>query len=274
MKKKALSLFSIILISLSIISISAIDLEVESKPISSSYLIELDEPAIFDLTIKNLGNKDTFKLYSLVGINITHNPLTIDHKETSKVRIYLTPQDSLKDKKQSYAFEYKIKDSNDNIQTETLTLNIVNLESSFSIKADPIGPHAERIFLELENNIMRDFENVEFKISSKFFEHEEEISLKANEKKFIEIKIDPKKIKTFNAGTYIINAQIRLKDNIANIESQIKFLETEGIETWETSEGIIIQRDEIIKKNTGNIKKLVKITIEKSLLSSIFTTKF
>ena len=74
MKKKALSLFSIILISLSIISISAIDLEVESKPISSSYLIELDEPAIFDLTIKNLGNKDTFKLYSLVGINITHNP--------------------------------------------------------------------------------------------------------------------------------------------------------------------------------------------------------
>ena len=149
----------------------------------------------------------------------------------------------------------------------------MNLESSFSIKADPIGPHAERIFLELENNIMRDFENVEFKISSKFFEHEEEISLKANEKKFIEIKIDPKKIKTFNAGTYIINAQIRLKDNIANIESQIKFLETEGIETWETSEGIIIQRDEIIKKNTGNIKKLVKITIEKSLLSSIFTTK-
>ena len=273
MKKKALSLFSIILISLSIISISAIDLEVESKPISSSYLIELDEPAIFDLTIKNLGNKDTFKLYSLVGINITHNPLTIDHKETSKVRIYLTPQDSLKDKKQSYAFEYKIKDSNEDIQTETLTLNIVNLESSFSIKADPIGPHAERIFLELENNIMRDFENVEFKISSKFFEHEEEISLKANEKKFIEIKIDPKKIKTFNAGTYIINAQIRLKDNIANIESQIKFLETEGIETWETSEGIIIQRDEIIKKNTGNIKKLVKITIEKSLLSSIFTTK-
>lgn len=273
MKKKALLLFSIILISLSIITISAINLEVKSEPISNSFLVELDEPAIFDLTIKNLEEKDTFKLYSLVGINITHNPIILANEETKKVRIYVTPQDSLKNKLQSYVFEYKIKDSNNDIQSETLTLNIVDLESSFSIKAEPIGPNTERIILDIKNNIMKNFKNVEFKISSKFFEHEEKISLKANEKKFIEIMIDQEKIKTLNAGNYIINTQIRLKDNIANIESQIKFLETEGIETSETKEGIIIQRSEIIKKNTGNVKKLVKITMEKNLLAYIFTTK-
>ncbi len=273
MKKKALLLFSIILISLSIITISAINLEVKSEPISNSFLVELDEPAIFDLTIKNLEEKDTFKLYSLVGINITCNPIILDNEETKKVRIYVTPQDSLKNRLQSYVFEYKIKDSNNDIQSEILTLNIVDLESSFSIKADPIGPNTERIILDIKNNIMKDFRNVEFKISSKFFEHEEKISLKANEKKFIEIMIDEEKIKTLNAGNYIINTQIRLKDNIANIESQIKFLETEGIETSETKEGIIIQRSEIIKKNTGNVKKLVRITMEKNLLAYIFTTK-
>ena len=273
MKKKALLLFSIILISLSIITISAINLEVKSEPISNSFLVELDEPAIFDLTIKNLEEKDTFKLYSLVGINITYNPIILDNEETKKVRIYVTPQDSLKNKLQSYVFEYKIKDSNNDIQSETLTLNIVDLESSFSIKAEPIGPNTERIILDIKNNIMKNFKNVEFKISSKFFEHEEKISLKANEKKFIEIMIDQEKIKTLNAGNYIINTQIRLKDNIANIESQIKFLETEGIETSETKEGIIIQRSEIIKKNTGNVKKLVKITMEKNLLAYIFTTR-
>ena len=273
MKKKALSLFSIILISLSIITISAINLEVKSEPISNSFLVELDEHAIFDLTIKNLEEKDTFRLYSLVGINITHNPIILANEETKKVRIYVTPQDSLKNKLQSYVFEYKIKDSNNDIQSETLTLNIVDLESSFSIKAEPIGPNTERIILDIKNNIMKNFKNVEFKISSKFFEHEEKISLKANEKKFIEIMIDQEKIKTLNAGNYIINTQIRLKDNIANIESQIKFLETEGIETSETKEGIIIQRSEIIKKNTGNVKKLVKITMEKNLLAYIFTTR-
>ena len=273
MKKKALLLFSIILISLSIITISAINLEVKSEPISNSFLVELDEPAIFDLTIKNLEEKDTFRLYSLVGINITHNPIILANEETKKVRIYVTPQDSLKNKLQSYVFEYKIKDSNNDIQSETLTLNIVDLESSFSIKAEPISPNTERIILDIKNNIMKNFKNVEFKISSKFFEHEEKISLKANEKKFIEIMIDQEKIKTLNAGNYIINTQIRLKDNIANIESQIKFLETEGIETSETKEGIIIQRSEIIKKNTGNVKKLVKITMEKNLLAYIFTTR-
>ena len=273
MKKKALLLFLIILISLSIITISAINLEVKSEPISNSFLVELDEPAIFDLTIKNLEKKDTFKIYSLVGINITHNPIILANEETKKVRIYITPQDSLKNKLQSYVFEYKIKDSNNDIQSETLTLNIVDLESSFSIKAEPIDPNTKKIILDIKNNIMKNFKNVEFKISSKFFEHEEKISLKANEKKFIEIMIDQEKIKTLNAGNYIINTQIRLKDNIANIESQIKFLETEGIETSETKEGIIIQRSEIIKKNTGNVKKLVKITMEKNLLAYIFTTR-
>jgi len=273
MKKKALLLFSIILISLSIITISAINLEVKSEPISNSFLVELDEPAIFDLTIKNLEKKDTFKIYSLVGINITHNPIILANEETKKVRIYVTPQDSLKNKLQSYVFEYKIKDSNNDIQSETLTLNIVDLESSFSIKAEPIDPNTKKIILDIKNNIMKNFKNVEFKISSKFFEHEEKISLKANEKKFIEIMIDQEKIKTLNAGNYIMNTQIRLKDHIANIESQIKFLETEGIETSETKEGIIIQRSEIIKKNTGNVKKLVKITMEKNLLAYIFTTR-
>lgn len=273
MKKKALLLFLIILISLSIITISAINLEVKSEPISNSFLVELDEPAIFDLTIKNLEKKDTFKIYSLVGINITHNPIILANEETKKVRIYVTPQDSLKNKLQSYVFEYKIKDSNNDIQSETLTLNIVDLESSFSIKAEPIGPNTKKIILDIKNNIMKNFKNVEFKISSKFFEHEEKISLKANEKKFIEIMIDQEKIKTLNAGNYIMNTQIRLKDHIANIESQIKFLETEGIETSETKEGIIIQRSEIIKKNTGNVKKLVKITMEKNLLAYIFTTR-
>ena len=144
MKKKALSLFSIILISLSIITISAINLEVKSEPISNSFLVELDEPEIFDLTIKNLGEKDTFRLYSLVGINITHNPIILANEETKKVRIYVTPQDSLKNKLQSYVFEYKIKDSNNDIQSETLTLNIVDLESSFSIKAEPIDPNTKK----------------------------------------------------------------------------------------------------------------------------------
>ena len=267
-------IFSVLVLTvlLSTISVLAINLEVESTPISNSYLIETEDQAIFDLSIKNLEEDSMFEVYSLVGVNITHTPFNIGKDETEHVRIYLTPQDHLTKEPQSYIFEYKIRDSNNKIQAETLTLNIVDLESTFSIEADNISPKAERLILDIKNNLMKDFRNVEFKITSKFFEHEETISFNREERKFIELGIDQEKLKTLDAGNYILNAQVRLEDNIANIESQIKFLETEGIETTENSEGTIIQRSETIKKNTGNIKKLVKITEEKNLLAYIFTT--
>jgi len=270
MKKKALSLLAIVVL-LSTISILAIDLEIRSEAISDNFIIELDDPGAFELTIKNLGEADTFEIYSLVGINITHAPFSLDSEETKKIRIYLTPQDAQK-KEQSYIFEYKVKDSNNEIQTDSLTLNILKLESIFSIKTDPINPKSEIITLDIKNNVMRNFKNVKFKISSLFFEDEKTVSFNSNEKKFIEIKLDTKKLKSSNAGNYLINSQIEFNNIIANIESQIKFLEIEGLETIETEEGTIIQRKETIKKNTGNIKKLVTIKEEKNFLAYLFTT--
>ncbi len=271
MKKKALSLL-VLTVLLSTISVLAINLEVEAEPISNSYLIETGEEAVFDLTIKNLEDEGTFEIYSLVGVDITHVPFNIGLGQTKKIRIYLTPQDHLKSEPQSYIFEYKIKNSNNEIHSETLTLHIVDLESSFSIKADPLDPKSETVTLDIKNNVMKDFKNVNFKISSKLFNHEETLTFKENEKKFLEITLDKEKIKTLDAGNYILNTQVSLNNDIANIESQIKFLETEGVDTTESNEGTIIQRSETIKKNTGNVKKLVKITEEKNLLAYIFTT--
>jgi len=271
---KLYSIFSIIVLTvlLSTISVLAINLEIDSEAISNSYLIETDDNAIFDLTIKNLEDKDTFEIYSLVGVDITHTPFSINKDQTRKIRIYLTLQDHLKSEPQSYIFQYKIKNSKGELQSDTLTLNIVNLESSFSIKSDSISPKAETINLDIKNNLMKEFKNIDLKITSKFFEHNEVLSFKSSERKSIEVKIDQEKLKKLDAGNYIINSQIRLNNDIANIESQVKFLETEGIETTENKEGIIIQRSETVKKNTGNVKKIVKISEEKSLLAYIFTT--
>src|SRR3989344_5760782 len=75
---------------------SAIDLQVSSRQISNSVITDLNEPAIFDLTITNNGDSDSFQIYSLVGINITPSePFTIASRETKSVRIYLTPQEGL-----------------------------------------------------------------------------------------------------------------------------------------------------------------------------------
>ncbi len=266
-----LILFAILI---NIASIQAINLDITSKPISNSFIIELNEPAIFDLTIRNLEKDESFEIYSLVGIDITpKEPFEIKSGETRTIRIKLMPQESLKVKRESsFTFEYKIKNSKNEIQKETLSINIVNLGSSLSIIPESIHPNSEKILITVKNNLFFNFKKIDIKITSAFFEYEQAISLKPKEKKELIVQIDKEKLKKLNAGNYLVNSQITVKGKTDSTESQIKFLEKEGIETSESEEGFLIQRTEIIKKNTGNIRKKIKITVSKNILSYLFTT--
>ena len=90
--------------------------------------------------------------------------------------------------------------------------------------------------------------------------------------KQFELLIDSEKLKTYVAGPYLLNSQIIVQDTTTNIESIIKFLEQEGIDTAETKEGFLIKRAEITKTNVGNIIKTAEISAEKNILSYLFTT--
>jgi len=271
MKKLGILILFIILINIH--AISAINLDVSSKPISNTFIIELNEPAVFELTIRNLGDQDSFEIYSLVGINIEHSPIFLSTGQTKKVNIELTPQESLKVKRNApFSFEYKIKNSKNEIQKQTISINILSLESVFSIISDPIHPKSEKITLSIKNNIIFDFPKINIKTTSAFFEHQANLSLSSKEKKEFTIEIDGEKIKKLNAGNYLINSKVTIGGKTADIESQIRFLEQEGIELTKNKEGFIIQRIEIIKKNTGNVKKTITITEEKNIFSLLFTS--
>ena len=69
--KKIFIGFIVIGLVLVLLSFVCASVEVSVKPISDSYIIELNEPASFDLVIKNLGSNDFFEIYSLVGVDIT-----------------------------------------------------------------------------------------------------------------------------------------------------------------------------------------------------------
>ena len=70
-------IITIFVILLNILVISSINLEVSAKPISNSYIIDLESPAIYELTIKNLEDDDDFEIYSLVGIDISHETINL-----------------------------------------------------------------------------------------------------------------------------------------------------------------------------------------------------
>ena len=272
MKKQVLLITIWLIILINLVQILATNLDVSAKPISNSYIMELDKPAVYELTIKNLGETDYFEVYSLVGININHDPLYIATGQTKKINIEVRPQTSLNKIQFPFIFEYKIKDSKEDIQKETLAINIVDLESSFLIETEPINPNSKEVILTINNNLIYDFPNIDIELSSAFFEYEDAISLGPDESKEIIISIDREKLKLLDAGSYLMNSKVTVDGKSANIESQIKFLEQEDIESINTDEGLIIKRTEIFRKNTGNVRKTIEVNLDKNMLEYLFTT--
>jgi len=253
--------------------ISAINLDVSINPISDSIIIELDKPATFDLTIRNLGESSNFEIYSLVGVDLTpEDPIFIESGNTKIIRINARLQDYLKSQKGPYTFEYKIKNSENEVQKEKLTIDILDLENTILITPQNINPNSKEIALILKNRASIALTNIEIKINSAFFNHEDTIELKENEIKEISINVNQEKIKSLLAGSYLMNTELKIEGKKTYVESIIKFLEQEGIETTEIKEGFLIKREEITKINVGNIPQTIKITTEKNIISYLFTT--
>lgn len=270
-KRLPFLLISTVFILVSLSLISAINLEIEKKTISNIAVTDLNEPAVFELTIKNLEDSDTFEIYSLVGIEITPKTFQIGSGQTRKITIEAIPANTFGAKKGFFAFEYKIKNSKNEIQTGNLNVNIIDLEGVFEITLENINPKSNQVNYQIKNKLALDFE-IDLQVDSAFVEYTDKINLSASETKIIQIPLDTDKLKTLDAGNYLVSSQIRTRNMEIDKESIIKYLEQGDIETLETKEGIIVQRHEIIKRNQGNIKNNIRITVQKNLLAYLFTT--
>lgn len=261
-------LFTLVFVNL----ISAINLEVSSKPVQNSAITDLNEPAVFQLTIKNLEGSDNFNIYSLVGVDISPSNFTLEKDETKTIDIKAMPQEYLASTRDSINFEYKIKNSKGDIQEEELTMNIIELKDAFQIDAEDLNPKSEKIKITLKNRLNYKFNELKISINSNFFSYEDKFPLDAMEKKEIVIPIDVEKLKRSTAGSYLLNIRLEVSGVKTSIESMIKFLEQEGIEIIENKEGFLIKRIEISKVNVGNTVKDVEISAQKNIISYLFTT--
>lgn len=255
--------------------ISAMNLEISSKQVSDSVITGLDKPAIFDITIKNLGEtEENLTIHSLVGVDILPKESFMMEGKTIKTkRVSLMPLESMNSKEGPITFEYIVKNSNNEIQKDSITINIMSLENVFTITPEPINPKSEKINIRIKNRATYDFDDLKLKMSSVFFsDYEKILPLKSLESGEIEIMLDKEKLKTIDAGHYLLKIQIETNGKTAKKDSLIKFLEQPNIETKETNEGIIIRRHEVFKKNLGNVKERITINSEKNLISYLFTT--
>jgi len=272
-KKIGLLVFIILLIDVA----SAINLQIEKEPINDVIVSELNNPSTFKFTIKNLGESDTFEIYSLVDVSISpKEPFSIAGGETKDLNVKLTAGESIKknfEKSPGYfTFIYKIKGENTGTQEDRITIKITDLKNVLGLSADNLNPESDKATIHVQNREEFEFQNIEAEFSSVFFKFSENFSLGGLEEKSFTEELDPEILKTLIAGSYLLDADIKTENASARLESTIKFLEKSGISVQENKEGSLIRRHEIEKINEGNTIALAEISIEKNLISRLFTS--
>lgn len=265
------AVFSIFLVFISLAS--AINLEIEKEVINEVVIIEFDNPAIFEFTITNLNETDSFEFYSLVGVDITPgDPFIMAGGETKKVLVEITALESAKRNPGYYNFVYKIKGSNTGIQEDRLKIKIVSLKNAIELSADNINPDSAETTVHLINKEDFAFDKVEAEFSSVFFQFKKSFSLPALGKKSFTADLIKDEFKTLTAGPYMLDANIKIGNVSETIGSTIKFLEKSGLSTEESEEGFFVARHEITKKNEGNTQAVAEVSLEKNIISRLFTT--
>jgi len=269
--KKAGLLCLVFVILLQISFISAIDLTIKESEISSQAIIGVDKPAIYDLTItNNEAFGDSFEIYSLVG-RVDLQPETsfyIQGNTTENIQLEIHPRTTAG----YFSFEYKIKNSDNEIQTDNMAINIVNIEDAINVVPEDINPDTETAIVYIENPDGHSFDNLEITLTSAFFTGTEIISLAPNEKKKLEFPISTEDTKGLLAGPYILNAKVKFVGETGETSTLIKFTEQALLDVDESTNGFLIRKQTITKKNNGNTQATVETVIKKNRFSSLFTT--
>jgi len=265
-----LSLAVVLAIMLQLSSVLALDLTISKREISAIAVIELNKPAIFELTITNNEPGDeTLTMYTNTGVTIKPSEsFTIDGNSTSTLNLEVYPR-----KVPGYfSFEYKIKNQDNEIQVDNLAINNALLKDAFNIKVDDIVPNAENAVVHFGNKGGLSYDNILADFSSIFFKDTKTFSLGPNENKQFEIPIDQEKIKSILAGPYLLTTSLEVEGEKTTADTLFTFTEKAGVSTKEIEEGFFLRRQEITKTNNGNTEASAEIIIKKNLLSAIITT--
>jgi hypothetical protein len=157
-------------------------------------------------------------------------------------------------------------------ESDELVITYVALKDAFDFSVEDINPASKTAKISITNKAGAPLDKVKLELSSLFFTDSRELSFNSFEKKVFEVSINEDKMRALLAGTYIINGKLTIGGAEASITAVMNFNEQEGIKTYESSTGSLLQKREINKVNEGNTKENVIIIIKKNLISSLFTS--
>lgn len=252
-------------------SILALDLDVEKQSSNEVMVIGLNEPAIFDLKITNLGEDNSMEFYNLVGFYMFPiEIIPIEKGEEKNIQLKILPIGEFTHRG-FYTFNYFIQGKDGFDLEKSLTFRVIDLKDAFEIGAGEVSPETNSLEIYIHNKVNFNFENINARFNSAFFDFEEDFSLGPNKRKDFNIKLDNENSKKLMAGFYTLNAEITINDKTTDLEGTIKFVEKDLITTTTRDYGIFINTNIIKKENKGNVLVKSETLLKKNVVSRLFT---
>ncbi len=253
-------------------TIFALDLEIEKQSSNEAMILDLNEPAIFDLRITNNGESEELNFYNYFTHRLIQKGSTkISKNETKDIQIEVYPPLN-QEKTGHFAFDLYIGGEAEPDIKEILVVNIINLEDAFEVGAGEIDSESKTMTVYIQNKVNFDFNNLDVEFSSAFFNLKKEFGMGPYKTKEFIIELNKQDFAKLSAGFYTVNAKIKAKEIEANIDGIINFIEKNILTTTKKEFGLIINTKIITKTNEGNVVETIEATIKKNTISRLFTT--
>lgn len=251
----------------------ALNFDVQYIDRGSTVVSQLNNPAKFDLVIDNKGPQDTFRVYSLIGMNIV--PSTRFSVPTGEVvqPVSAYVPDVVIGKPGLYLLDYQVKGDNTNIFEDKFKIKLVDIKDALDIRAGDISIDDSSVNVTIKNLQNADLENLSFELKSEFFDFETGIfSLKPNEQASFVGSIDRGSIQKLVAGPYVITATTDVDGKEVKTNGIAIYLESRSISTEQSSKGWIVRQNIVTKTNTGNIPMSVEVRMKRDIITRLFTS--
>ncbi|MFW6283334.1 MAG: hypothetical protein ACOC1P_04755 [Minisyncoccales bacterium] len=268
MKKMFLLLFAVVLLP----SLFSLSLEIDKKSSDEVMIHEFQNPVTFELDIRNIGDDDEIYFYNLVGFQMSPDyKIPIKNNQLKTIELNISPIGKI-DAKGPFTFNYYIRGSDGSDMKKSLTFKIVSLEDAFEIGSENLNINEETLDIYVRNKYNYDFEDIQGSFDSAFFDFERTFSLDAYEKEEFSVDLNQDQLDKLLAGFYTIDGEFEIINETINLEGVIEFSEEDFLKTDEESYGLFIKTDIIRKDNQGNTIADASISVNKNIISRLFTS--
>ena len=270
MRKIFLGVMILFLLGFSLVS--AVDLTIEPQADDVAMIYGLSQPAIFDLKITNNGAGDNFIFYNFFGSDMfPKGTVMIAGGETKRLDVGVYPGTNLKEGWMKFDIYLKGSKSQEEM-SYPLMVKVMRLKDAFEVGAEEFKPDSNNVTVYIKNLANFNFNNINAKFKSPFFNFEKVISVGAHEKKSVEITLNKEDFRDIMAGFYTLEVEVTAENQKATVEGTMKFSEKDIVTSTQNEYGIIINTKKISKVNEGNVLSTTQTVIKKNIISRLFTS--